>query len=312
MELAEPAATAPPTSVARISHGEGSPPAGQEHRRHRRDQEQQHDAGLREAVVGGDRVPEGRSFLGRGPVGVALGSRSSGSEPRCHGGERDDRGPDQDGERDVRHDGPGPQPRPHVGRTDHDLDDEQREGDGREADERRVSVGRGPCSDRRPQHEEHRDRGERPVQEHRGRGSTERRDEPAVHERPVREDELGVARTNVRPDQQEETDERRGDQGEPGERSVAPVDSAFLPCASHHAVVRHDGARHDDARGDVRHVRDQGISAATKCAVTHQASSSVATTTAPSPACASTSGNVRTAGQSGTARDGPRVSRRGR
>ena len=38
--------------------------------------------------------------------------------------------------------------------------------------------------------------------------------------------------------------------------------------------------------------------AATKCAVTHQGSSSVATTTAPSPACASTSGNARTAGQS--------------
>jgi hypothetical protein len=37
--------------------------------------------------------------------------------------------------------------------------------------------------------------------------------------------------------------------------------------------------------------------AATKCAVTHHASSSVATTTAPSPAWASTSGNARTAGQ---------------
>ena len=37
--------------------------------------------------------------------------------------------------------------------------------------------------------------------------------------------------------------------------------------------------------------------AVTKCAVTHQGSSSVATTTAPSPAWARTSGNARTAGQ---------------
>ena len=47
--------------------------------------------------------------------------------------------------------------------------------------------------------------------------------------------------------------------------------------------------------------------ATTKCAVTHQASRSVATTTAPSPAWAITSGNARTAGQS---TDGSRRSER--
>ncbi len=48
-------------------------------------------------------------------------------------------------------------------------------------------------------------------------------------------------------------------------------------------------------------------SATTKCAVTHQGSRSVATTTAPSPAWAITSGNARTAGQS---TDGSRRSER--
>ena len=69
--------------------------------------------------------------------------------------------------------------------------------------ERRTSMGclsrGGPRSDRRPEHEEHRDRGERSVEEHRRGGAAERGDEPPVHQGPVREHELGVARPTYVP-----------------------------------------------------------------------------------------------------------------
>ena len=165
-----------------------------------------------------------------------------GRESRRHGGERNDRGPDQDGERDVRHHGPRLKARPHVGRADHDLSDEQDERGGRESNERGLSVSGGSRPDRRPQHEEHRDRGQGPVEEHRRGGAAERGHEPPIHQGPVREHELGVARPDVRPDQQEEPDDGGRDESEPREGPIA------VTCLR---VLGPDGAR------DIRHVGDQ-------------------------------------------------------
>ena len=193
--------------------------------------------------------------------GSGPGSRAC--ESRRHGGERDDRGPDQDGERDVRHDRPRPEARPDVGRPDHDLSDEERECDGREANDRGVSVGVGSRPDRRPQHEEQRDGGERSVEEHRRGGAAERGDEPAVHQGPVREDELAhrLPGRTCRP----AGEDRRSS-------------AAFRVQSREGWVRRSRGCSSRPLRRHLRHHRALATyvtsairtRAATKCAVTHQ------------------------------------------
>ena len=185
---------------------------------------------------------------GRSPVAslVRTGFRFGGgvAQPR-RGGERHDRGPDQHGQRHVRHDGPGLESRPDVGRTHQDLSGEEHQGGRGEPDEDIAAPRVRPRPDRGPEHEQHRDRGERAVQEHRRGRSAERRDEPAVHQRPVREHELRVAGAHVCADEEQRPDDRREQEREPRERSGAGPDLVPDLDAGEH------GAR------DVRHVGDQ-------------------------------------------------------
>ncbi len=105
--------------------------------------------------------------------------------------------------------------------------------------------------------------------------------------RPVREHELRIARAHVRADRGAEP--RRPPRA--GARAARTVGPRSLAATRLRASALANTALATYVTSAIKR------SATTKCTVTHQGSSSVATTTAPTPACARTSGKARTAGQ---------------
>ena len=223
--FADPAATVPPSERGEQQTRRRYPLCGKDHRGHRRDQEQHDDPRLREANVGDDRVAEG-AVAGRRGVAVRIGRLPEragvhGQPPR-HGGQRDERRPDQHGQRHVEHDGPRPQARPDVHRAGDDLADEQAERERREHDQILRAGRHGARADRDPQHQQEHAGRQDPMHEHRRRRAAEGGDQPAVHQRPIRERQPGRPRADVRADQEQGTGGAGGDQREPSRTHRRP------------------------------------------------------------------------------------------
>ena len=216
-----------PAPVAPVDAGH--PARREDHRRHRRDEQQLDDPRLGQRDIGADPVT-GRGWGGRpgrlGALHVRAGRSSCAGADRtgrvvAGHGQPDEHREDHRAQREVKGLRPCGERGDDLQPADRDLDRIERRGPERKADERRVVPLRPPGDDGERGDDHTHDRRD-PAVEHMRRGQLgQGRDERPVHQRPVGEDQRRVGRGHVRPEQQQRERREGGERGEKGKPLAA-------------------------------------------------------------------------------------------